>query len=199
MIRSSLQRSLLILASSLLLAGCTARAGIEGQAPVSRAMPAGIEVAFNHRQGSRYRSPITGQWRRGDDLEAMVLASINQAEQQILVAVQELSLPRIADALAHKHRQGVDVRVVLENTYSTPWSDQHDADLSPHLRRRNQQLRQLGWGDAVQILQHAGVPLLDDTADGSAGSGLMHSMGLPAAAEGICLCHSTFTPPQVVG
>jgi len=30
-------------------------------------------------------------------------------------------------------------------------------------------------------------------------SALMHSIGLPTAAERICLCHSTFTPPQVVG
>jgi phosphatidylserine/phosphatidylglycerophosphate/cardiolipin synthase-like enzyme len=35
-------------------------------------------------------------------------------------------------------------------------------------------LRNLGWRDAIALLQSAGVPLLDDTADGSAGSGLMH-------------------------
>ena len=186
-----------VLLSALLMAGCSAQARLEGRAAAQRPLPPGIEVAFNHRPTSRYRSPITGQWRQGDDLEALVLQSIEQAERQILVAVQELSLPRIATALVRKHRQGLDVRVVLENTYSTPWSQQHPAGLSSHLRRRNAQLQQLGWGDAVLILQRGGVGLIDDTADGSAGSGLMHHISAPIAAEAICPPHSTNTPPQI--
>jgi len=54
-------------------------------------------------------------------------------------------------------------------------------------------------GDAVALLQRGGVPLLDDTADGSRGSALMHSKILPIATNMVCLCYSTFTPPQVVG
>jgi hypothetical protein len=49
----------------------------------------------------------------------------------------------------------------------------------------------------VAILQQAGVPLIDDTADGSAGSGLMHHISAPIAAEAICPSHSTNTPPQI--
>ena len=199
MFKRSRTTSLLALASALLLAGCSARASIEGQPQAARPLPDGIEVAFNHRPSGRYRSPITGQWRRGDDLEAFVLSSIDNAERQILVAVQELSLPRIAAALVRKHRQGLDVRVVLENTYSTPWSQQHDADLSPHLRRRNQQLRQLGWGDAVLILQRGGVPLLDDTADGSAGSGLMHHKFLVVDGRTVVTGSANFTPSCIHG
>jgi hypothetical protein len=175
----------LALVSALLISGCHARAGIEGRAPAALPWPAGIEVAFNHRVTARYRSPINGQWRQGDDLEALVLQSIERAQRQILVAVQELSLPRVAEALVRRRRQGLDVRVVLENTYSTSWSQQHDSDLNPHLRRRNQQLRQLGWGDAVLLLQQGGVPMIDDTADGSAGSGLMHHKSKPMVSERI--------------
>jgi phosphatidylserine/phosphatidylglycerophosphate/cardiolipin synthase-like enzyme len=108
----------LALVSALLISGCHARAGIEGRAPAALPWPAGIEVAFNHRVTARYRSPINGQWRQGDDLEALVLQSIERAQRQILVAVQELSLPRVAEALVRRRRQGLDVRVVLENTYS---------------------------------------------------------------------------------
>jgi hypothetical protein len=53
----------------------------------------------------------------------MLLAAIDSAHKEVLVAVQELSLPRVAEALVAKHRQGVLVKVVLENTYSTPWSE----------------------------------------------------------------------------
>ncbi|MEB3172680.1 MAG: phosphatidylserine/phosphatidylglycerophosphate/cardiolipin synthase family protein [Cyanobacteriota bacterium] len=196
---AGLPRKLLGLVGAVLLGGCHAAAQIEGQAPAPLPEPAGITVAFNHNPRTRYRSPIDGQWRRGDDLEAFVLSSIEAAQSQILVAVQELSLPQVAAALVHKHQQGLDVRVVLENTYSSPWSQQHDNDLNPHLRRRNQQLRQLGWGDAVLLLQHGGVPMIDDTADGSAGSGLMHHKFMVIDGETVVTGSANFTPSCIHG
>ncbi len=162
-------------------------------------MPPGIELAFNHRETSRYRSPITGQWRQGDDLEAFVLTGIRSAKREILVAVQELSLPKVAEALAERHREGVTVKVVLENTYSTPWSEEHPADLVPHQRTRHEQLKALGWGDAVAILQRAGVPLIDDTADGSAGSGLMHHKFLVVDRAVVVTGSANFTPSCIHG
>jgi phosphatidylserine/phosphatidylglycerophosphate/cardiolipin synthase-like enzyme len=66
------------------------------------------------------------------------------------------------------------VRVVLENTYSTPWSEQHPADLTPRERHRQAQLQALGGADALVVLRRGGVAVIDDTANGSAGSGLMH-------------------------
>jgi len=189
----------LALVSALVLAGCNAKAELQGRPTAPPPLPEGIEVRFNHNPQTRYRSPISGEWRRGDDLEALLLESIEAAQQQLLVAVQELSLPRVAEALARKHAQGLDVRVVLENTYSIPWSLQHDADLNPHQRRRNQQLRQLGWGDAVAMLQRAGVPLIDDTADGSAGSGLMHHKFLVVDGQTVVTGSANFTPSGIHG
>ncbi|MEB3234585.1 MAG: phosphatidylserine/phosphatidylglycerophosphate/cardiolipin synthase family protein [Cyanobacteriota bacterium] len=193
------KRILLALLGAVLLSGCSARAQLEGQGKPAPPLPQGITVAFNHRPTARYRSPIDGQWRRGDDLEALVLQAINGAERQILVAVQELSLPKVAAALVRQHQRGLDVRVVLENTYSTPWSQQHEADLSPHLRRRNQQLRQLGWGDAVLLLQRGGVPVIDDTADGSAGSGLMHHKFMVVDGQSVVTGSANFTPSCIHG
>ena len=190
---------LLSLGAALLLSGCAVQARIEGSTVRQLPLPRGIEVAFNHRPEARYRSPIDGRWRQGDDLEALLLQSIERAQHQILVAVQELSLPKVAQALVRKRQQGVDVRVVLENTYSTPWSQQHDADLSPHLRRRNEQLRLLGWGDAVLILQRGGVPMLDDTADGSSGSGLMHHKFMVIDGRTVVTGSANFTPSCIHG
>ena len=170
-------------------------------------------MAFNQREGASYRSPISGQRRNGDDLEALLLATIRGARREVLVAVQELSLPEVARALAEQHRRGLRVRVVLENSYSTPWSDQHEAELSPHLRSRRRQLLQLAdrnhdgqlsgaereAGDAVLILQRAGVPVIDDREDGSAGSGLMHSKYVVVDGRQVLSGSTNFTPSCIHG
>lgn len=193
-------RPLTTLTAALLLAGCgPAPAALSGGSTKALPLPPGIRVAFNHRGESRYRSPISGQWRQGDDLEALVLESIREARRQILVAVQELSLPAVAEALAERHRRGVQVRVVLENLYSAPWSQQHPVDLPPHQRQRQQQLAALGQGDAVAVLQRAGVPLLDDTADGSRGSGLMHHKFLVVDGRVVVTGSANFSPSCIHG
>jgi phosphatidylserine/phosphatidylglycerophosphate/cardiolipin synthase-like enzyme len=129
----------------------------------------------------------------------MLLQAIRAARSEVLVAVQELSLPRLAEALVERRRAGVRVRVVLENTYATPWSEQHPADLTPHQRRRRDQLAALGQGDAVAILHRGGVPLLDDTADGSAGSGLMHHKFLVVDRRVVVTGSANFSPSGLHG
>jgi phosphatidylserine/phosphatidylglycerophosphate/cardiolipin synthase-like enzyme len=193
-------RPVAALTAALLLGGCgPAPAALSGGTPRALPLPPGIRVAFNHRGDSRYRSPVSGQWRQGDDLEALLLESIREARVEILVAVQELSLPAVAEALAERHRRGVRVRVVLENLYSTPWSRQHPVDLPPHQRQRQQQLAALGQGDAVAVLERAGVPLLDDTADGSRGSGLMHHKFLVVDGRTVVTGSANFSPSCIHG
>ena len=188
------------LSAALLLAGCGSATALRLAQPAPQLpLPAGIRVAFNHRAEHRYRSPISGQWRQGDDLEALLLEAIAEARTQILLAVQELSLPRIATALVERQRQGVQVQVVLENTYSSPWSRQEPAALPPHQRRRVEQLRALGLDDAVAILQQGGVPMLDDTADGSAGSGLMHHKFMVVDQRRVITGSANFSPSCIHG
>ena len=162
------------LALAALCSGCTAEAQYHPWPEATLAQPESITVGFNHHSSSSYISPLTGQRRAGDNLEQQLITAIAGAQSEVLVAVQELTLPAIADALIERHRAGVPVKLVLENTYSAPWSRQHPAGLEPHQQKRLQRLQALGWRDAIGLLEGAGVPLLDDTADGSAGSGLMH-------------------------
>lgn len=188
-----------LVVSSLVLAGCQGLAQLTGTTSSPGPLPPGIRVAFNHNAQHRYRSPITEQWRQGDDLEMLLLEGIREARREILVAVQELSLPRVAEALAQRHREGLTVQVILENTYSTPWSEEHLADLSPHQRNRHTLLAALGWGDAVAILQRQGVPLIDDTADGSKGSGLMHQKFMVIDRRVVLTGSANFTPSCIHG
>ncbi|MEJ6658412.1 MAG: TrmB family transcriptional regulator sugar-binding domain-containing protein, partial [Synechococcus sp. ChSW.bin.154] len=116
----------------LLTSSCSQAGVVLGQMPIDLTLPNGIDVGFNHSAVSRYRSPLIGEWRNGDNLEQMLIDAIQSAEEDVLVAVQELSLPRIAKSLVTASRQGVNVKVILENNYSTPWSQPHELDLSPH-------------------------------------------------------------------
>jgi phosphatidylserine/phosphatidylglycerophosphate/cardiolipin synthase-like enzyme len=82
----------------------------------------------------------------------------------------------------------VTVQVILENNYSTPWTEQTPSQLKPHQRQRWYQLEQLAdqngdgtttpeeaqQGDAIGLLRGQRIPIVDDTDDGSRGSGLMH-------------------------
>ena len=56
--------------ATLLCGGCSQAGSVVGTAPSALAMPEQIEVVFNHESRSRYRSPLTGEWRDGDNMEA---------------------------------------------------------------------------------------------------------------------------------
>ena len=124
-------------AAALVCGGCSQVGMVVGTAPAELAMPDQMNVVFNHNARSRYRSPLTGEWRNGDDMEAWLVEAIDGATEEVLVAVQELSLPRVAQALiAAKHR-GVLVQVILENNYSQAWSCLLYTSPSPRDRTRS--------------------------------------------------------------
>jgi phosphatidylserine/phosphatidylglycerophosphate/cardiolipin synthase-like enzyme len=150
-----------------------------------------IQAFFNQNPTHSYLEPYRGIQRPGDDLESIIIAEIDRAKQSIDIAVQEFKLPRIALALARRQQAGIKVRVILENNYSISWSsltEENLAKLSERERSRYQEFiklvdadgdGQLSGGeidrrDALKILANAQIPVIDDTADGSSGSGLMH-------------------------
>lgn len=150
-----------------------------------------VQVYFNHSQAATYIDPYRQVSRAGDDLEAQIIASIESAKNSIVVAVHEFTLPDIALALSQRQAAGVDVRVVIENTYNIPIA-QRDltaiGSLDSRDRTKAEDLfafvdinqdghlssEEIGQRDALSILAQANIPILDDTADGSKGSGLMH-------------------------
>ena len=118
-------RSFSLITALLISSGCSQQGRvIGGNAAAELPQAPGIEVLFNHSNNSSYRSPLTGRWRNGDDLECFLIEAIDAAQQEVLVAVQELTLPGIATALIAARDRGLTVQVVLENTYSTPWREQ---------------------------------------------------------------------------
>ena len=126
-----------------MLLSCSQAGQVVGKADPELPLPPQFQLHFNHRDAGRYRQPLNGQWRNGDNLEDHLVQQINAASEELLVAIQELTLPEISQALIRAKKRGVNVQVVLENNYSKPWSEQHPSDLTPHGRRRLEQLQLL--------------------------------------------------------
>ena len=102
-----------------------------------------IAVGFYHHHHNRYQSPITSGWRHRYDIEQILVQANELAQHEIVLAVQELSAPTIADALIAARRRRVTVQVILENNYSTPWIEQTPSQLKPYQRQRWYQREQL--------------------------------------------------------
>ena len=170
------------------IAACSIRSNRKNSLPQDRF----IQAYFNHRETKRnYDEPYRELKRSGDDLEAVIIEQIAAARSTISLAVQELNLPLVAKALAQSHRSGVRVRVILDNQYSQSFSQlnrQEIKQLKPRDRQKydsfkklvdlnqdnNLDAEEIAQRDALFILKQAGILIIDDTADGSKGSGLMH-------------------------
>ena len=173
----------------LLLIGCLVIGGCQKEPQLPQDPT--IQVYFNQRQANSYKDSYRKIKRPGDDLEKVIIDAIAEANSTIFLAVQELQLPKVAQAIAKKANQGVKVRVILDHKYSKPISQLSQSQinkLSSRERKRYQQYFQLidrdrngtitkseaAEYDSLVILEQAGIRVIDDTADGSKGSGLMH-------------------------
>ncbi len=203
---------------ALLTAGLSAchRSASQPTLPTPLAQDPLIQVYTNHEPASRYTEPYRNITRAGDNLEQVIIDLILSAQTSIDVAVQEFRLPNLAKALAEKLRQGVRVRVVLENTYSRPYSSlppSEVASLPARERSRYNEARKLidlnddgvltpaeiSQRDALVMLDQAGIPRIDDTADGSAGSNLMHHKFVVVDNRQVIVTSANFTTSDVHG
>jgi len=214
MIKEIKQYYLILIFFPLLFTGC------KSESLVREALPQdpSIEVYFNHRETGQvtYRDRYRKVERSGDNLEAIIIEAINNANSHIDLAVQELQLPEIALTLAKRHREGIAVRVILENQYSrslSNLSNQEITSLTSRERDRYQQYFQLiddnndgnlsqqeiNSRDALVILKNAEIPLIDDTEDGSKGSGLMHHKFMVIDEEIVVTGSANFTLSGIHG
>ncbi|WP_346341732.1 phospholipase D-like domain-containing protein [[Phormidium] sp. ETS-05] len=149
-------------------------------------------------------------------MEQIIADSIAAATTRIDVAVQEFRLPKIAAALTERHQAGVQVRVIVENTYSRPWSELTAAEVGEMDARMRSSYdefilladingdgtlspEEINARDALVMLRNAGVPVIDDTADGSKGSGLMHHKFVIIDGTTTIVTSANFTKSDIHG
>lgn len=175
-----------------------------------------IQVYMNHSAATSYSEPYRQQTRDGDDLEAKIVEAIATAQTSIDLAVQELRLPNIAQALAERQRAGVKIRIILENTYSRPYSSFTAAEIAQLPDREQGRFQEfhrlvdrdqdgqlspleIQQGDALIVLDQARISRIDDTADGSQGSNLMHHKFLVIDGDRVIVTSANFTPSDIHG
>lgn len=175
-----------------------------------------IEAYFNQSQASTYSEPYRHQARMGDNLEQIIVNTITGAKLTVDVAVQEFQLPDVAHALVERHQAGVRVRVIVENNYSRPKSSLTEAEIAELSDRdfdryqefvkladtntdRQISQEEINQRDALLILANAHVPLLDDTADGSKGTGLMHHKFVVVDGQTTIVTSANFTTSDIHG
>ncbi len=112
-----------------------------------------VQVFFNHNQSSEYIDPYRGILKKGDNLEQIAIDAISKANS-IDLAFFEFRLPLLAHALIKRHQAGAKIRLIIDN--------------------RSNDLELVNGEDALTLLKEANIPIVDDTADQTSGSGLMH-------------------------
>lgn len=169
-----------------------------------------IQVYFNNSESSEYQETYRQKTRLGDDLEKQIVDTISQAKSSVDVAVQELRLPKVAQILAAKQKAGVKVRLILESSYSRPWSSFTSTEIAKLEKReqeRYQEFRkfvdinqdnqitpeEISQRDALAIIHNAKIPWIDDTADGSKGSSLMHHKSVVVDNRFVIITSANFT------
>ncbi|EAM50623.1 Phospholipase D/Transphosphatidylase [Crocosphaera watsonii WH 8501] len=177
-----------------------------------------IKVYFNLNQakGADYSDPYRNIDRPGDNLENIIINSINSAQSTIDIAVQEFRLPNIAKALVKQAEKGIEVRIILENTYNrtlTNVSSQIISNIEPRERQRYEQYinfidlnndqilskKELEERDILTILNKDNISLIDDTEDGSKGTGLMHHKFIVIDKKFIIVSSANFTLSGIHG
>jgi len=175
-----------------------------------------IQVYFNHNPAAEYKEFYRQKTRLGDDLEQKIIDTIEQAKQTVDVAVQELRLPRIAQALAERQKAGVKVRLILENKYSRSWSslttsevgnlNQRDGERYGEFQKfvnTNQeevnQKQKINQPDALEIIKNAQVPWLDNIVQGSKSSHLMHHKFVIVDNQYVVVTSANFTFRDTTG
>ncbi|MEL7008857.1 MAG: phospholipase D-like domain-containing protein [Cyanobacteria bacterium J06629_2] len=203
-----------ILSCCLLLLSCAKDAPQVASLPQDKF----IQAYFNQRenQPQTYIDPYRQIERSGDNLAAIIVEEILTAKLSIDLAVQELNLPLIAAALVQKHNSGVKVRIILDNNYSRSITDLSKAEIESLNQRDRQKYNQLfelidldrnrrlsspeiAQRDALTMLRKAGVEIIDDTADGSKGSGLMHHKFMVVDRQTVILGSANFTLSGLLG
>lgn len=176
----------------------------------------GVSVYFNHYEYESYKDPYRKVFRRGHNLEQILVDAVASAKKSVYIAVQELRLPNLAKIIAKRKKEGIDVRVILENNYNNTIltiQDPNSSDPDEHESSKFIEFfalvdmnkdgeittSELDQRDAIHILKKNKVKIKDDTFDSSHGSGLMHHKFVIIDEKEVIVSTANFTLSGIHG
>ncbi len=175
-----------------------------------------IQIYMNRSEANFYTDPYRNKTRLGDNIEQVIIDAIKSAKRSVDVAVQEFRLPGIAKAMIEKRNQGVRVRLIIENTYNKGYSEYTPEEIAKFTERekgkyddflafadlnkdgainREEALER----DTIPMIKEARLDYIDDTADGTKGSGLMHHKFTVVDEEIVLTGSANYTMSDVHG
>ena len=83
LLQKTRRKVLLTLLTSLMF-GCSQAGRIVGPNETELPLPQSFKLHFNHRASSRYRDPLNGGWRNGDNLEKRLIQQIDSAREEVV-------------------------------------------------------------------------------------------------------------------
>lgn len=175
-----------------------------------------IRAYFNHNESTSYTEPYRGITRSGDNLEQIIVDTIQSARSSLDIAIYDIDLPKVAQAIVARSKAGVKVRLVTDNTNNLEYQiltteqiaklpqhalneykdhallmdENHDGKITQTERDSN---------DAIRFLNLNKIPKIDDTADGSTGSGIMHHKFIIIDGVKILQASANFTISDIHG
>lgn len=175
-----------------------------------------LELYFNQNPKTSYTDQYRNITREGDNLEDIIVNEINKATKTVDIAIHDLNVPGIAQALVEKKKAGVKVRVVLENDNNIEFKnlkpneiDSLEGRAKSHYLERLALIDTNGDGrasndeilkrDTITMLSANKVPKIDDTYDGSHGSGIMHHKFLVIDGVTLVQASANFTMSDIHG
>lgn len=171
---------------------------------------------FNLDDQTSYTDPYRGIQRKGSNLEQLIIENIESAQFKIDIAVQELRLPLVAKALQKQKQAGIKIRFILENQYNFSISELSQFQISNDRGYSGERIQEyfrfvdmdgngvlsdyeISQRDAIAIIRNSGIAIIDDTADGSKGSPLMHHKFLIVDNKSVLITSANFTMSDVHG
>lgn len=169
-----------------------------------------IHAYFNHNESTSYTEPYRGITRSGDNFEKIIVDTIQSAKSTLDIAIYDINLPQVAQAIVARSKAGVKVRVVTDNTnnseFQTLTPDQV-AKLPQHAQYKYKDISLLldenrdgivsqsekDNNDAIRLLNINHIEKIDDTADGSLGTGIMHHKFIIVDGKNILQASANFT------
>lgn len=175
-----------------------------------------IRTYFNHNESNSYTEPYRNLTRAGDNLEQVIIDTINSARSTLDIAIYDLDLPKVAQAIVARHKAGVKVRIVTDNANNFEYkilSADEVAKLPQHARYKYKERGLLidenrdgvisqaerEKNDAIRMINSNKIAKIDDTADGTTGSGIMHHKFIIVDKMKVLQASANFTISDIHG